>query len=177
MNSGVHQIALMRALQGELDPVQLAQPVMGADGPLAHLAREIKASLLAVAGRLDEARQLLGPWERQPRVPQTFVRTCWLAVRAETWARLGDPRACAELYAQVLPYADRMAISGLTTLMWPMSRSLALLARALGDTAAALRHAEHALRMAGELQADALVELIATEIAEIRRSPGAEADL
>jgi ATP/maltotriose-dependent transcriptional regulator MalT len=159
----------MRARRGTLDPGSPAGPDDIPTEQLDYITREGYANLLAVTGRLDEARRVVGPWERQPPIPDTFVLLYWLALRIELWARLGDRRACADLYTQALPYADRMAMSGLSLLMWPVSRSLALLARVLGDTGAALRHARHALEVARELGAGGLTELVAAEIAEIER--------
>ncbi|TMR89206.1 BTAD domain-containing putative transcriptional regulator [Nonomuraea basaltis] len=162
---GMHQVALMHARRGTLDPALLAGPGELSDDNLGYIAKEAYACLLVTTGRLEEARQVLGPWERQPPIPDTFVLLYWLVVRIEIWSDLGDRQACAELYAQALPYADRMAMSGLSLLMWPVSRSLALLARALGRPGSAARHAEHALEVAKEMEADTLTELITAEIA------------
>ncbi|WP_170201413.1 AfsR/SARP family transcriptional regulator [Actinocorallia herbida] len=107
---------------------------------------------LVVSGRLEEARAALGPWERQPPLPRTFVYLFWLVMRCEVWSALGDRTACAALYAEATPYADRMGMSGLSLLMWPVSRSLAQLAGALGDAEAARRHTAHAERVERELR-------------------------
>jgi hypothetical protein len=166
---GTHQIALLHARRGTLDPALLGGPAEWPKEQLGYLNKEAYALLLVTVGRLDEVRLALGPWEHQPPIDDTFVMLYWLALRIEIWARLGDQEACADLYAQALPYAGRMAMAGLSMLMWPISRSLALLARALGDTEAALRHAGQALETARRMGADALVELIIGEIAEIGR--------
>jgi hypothetical protein len=163
---GAHQVALMHARQGTIDPALLSRPNEIANDTLTYITKEGLACRLAVSGRLDEARQVIGPWEEQPPLPRTFVRTYWLVLRIEIWARLGDRRACAALYEQALPYADRMAMSGLSLLMWPVSRSLALLARVLGDDEAARRHAGHAMNVAREMGADALITMIRADLAE-----------
>ncbi|WP_344856492.1 BREX system ATP-binding domain-containing protein [Planomonospora alba] len=172
---GTYQVALMHARRGSMDPWPPARPTEISNENLDYITREGFAARLVVAGRLDEARQVVGRWKEQPPIPDTFVRPYWLVLRIEVWARLGDREACAELYAQALPYADRMAMAGMSLLMWPVSRSLALLARALGDEEAALRHAEHALGVAREMGADALAEIITAEIAGIGGQPDAGA--
>ncbi|GAA2893106.1 BTAD domain-containing putative transcriptional regulator [Streptosporangium fragile] len=165
---GTHQVTLMYARRGTANPALPANPDTIANERLDYISKEGHACRLAVVGRLQEARQVIGPWEHQPPIPDTFVKLYWLVLRIEIWARLGDRQACADLYAQALPYADRMAMAGLSLLMWPVSRSLALLARVLGDPDAALRHAEHALRVAREMGADPLVELVTAETAGVQ---------
>ncbi|MFG1681269.1 BTAD domain-containing putative transcriptional regulator [Nonomuraea sp. NPDC049269] len=137
-----YQVALMRLRRGTADAAQPPQDI--AHEQLDQFNPDGYAHYLVVSGRPAEARQVLGPWERQPPMPRTFVYLFWLVIRCEVWAALGDRQACADLYEEALPYADRMGIAGLSMLMWPVSRSLAQLAEALGDTEAARRHAEHA---------------------------------
>nr|WP_260407882.1 BTAD domain-containing putative transcriptional regulator [Planomonospora venezuelensis] len=165
--AGTHQVALLRARQGTLAPGALEALEAPGDWPepLEEVIREARAALQVASGRPDEARRTIGPWERQRPIPDTFLLLHRLGMRAEIWSALGDERACAELYAQALPYADRMVMGGLSSVMWPMSRSLFLLARALGDREAALRHGGHALAVAREMGAGALVALIAAELA------------
>ncbi|MFD0473404.1 hypothetical protein ACFQ0B_37980 [Nonomuraea thailandensis] len=88
-----------------------------------------------------------------------------MALRADVWSRLGDRRACADLYTMILPYAGRLSMAGVGLPLWPLSRSLAQLARALGDLDAAVLHGEHALETATALGADSLITLIAGELA------------
>ncbi|GAB2828766.1 BTAD domain-containing putative transcriptional regulator [Actinocorallia aurea] len=140
-----YQVALMRMRQGGALPE-------GSEDDLAAFGPEGHAHALVVLGRIEEARRVVGPWERQEPLPRTFVYLFWLVIRCEVWAALGDRRACADLYAEASPYADRMGIAGLSLLMWPVSRSLAGLAAALGDADAARRHAEHAERVERELR-------------------------
>ncbi|MFI6603549.1 BTAD domain-containing putative transcriptional regulator [Nonomuraea sp. NPDC050536] len=144
-----YQIALMRLRRGTADTAQPPQEI--SHEQLDQFNLDGYAHYLVVSGRLEEARKALGPWERQSPIPRTFVYLFWLVVRCEIWAALGDRRACADLYEEASPYADRMGISGLSLLLWPVSRSLAQLAEALGDTEAARRHAEHAESVEREL--------------------------
>ncbi|WP_214324832.1 AfsR/SARP family transcriptional regulator [Nonomuraea sediminis] len=142
-------VELMRLRLGAADAVR--PPMDMSHEPLDPFNLDVYAHYLVVSGRPEEARQALGPWERQPPIPRTFVYLCWLVLRCELWAALGDRQACAALYEEASPYADRIGISGLGMLLWPVSRSLAQLAEALGDTGAARRHAEHAERVEREL--------------------------
>ncbi|GAA2306446.1 BTAD domain-containing putative transcriptional regulator [Nonomuraea roseoviolacea subsp. roseoviolacea] len=144
-----YHVALMRLRHGAADAVQPPQDVE--HDQLDRFNGDGYAHFLVVSGRLEEARRVLGPWERQPPIPRTFVYLFWLVVRCEVWAALGDRAACADLYAEASPYADRMGIAGLGLLTWPVSRSLAQLAEALGDTEAARRHAAHAESVEREL--------------------------
>ncbi|MER5999049.1 BTAD domain-containing putative transcriptional regulator [Nonomuraea angiospora] len=144
-----YQVALMRLRRGEADAIQPPQEI--SHDQLDQFNLDGYAHYLVVSGRLEEARRVLGPWERQAPIPRTFVYLFWLVIRCETWAGLGDRQACADLYEEASPYADRMGIAGLSLLMWPVSRSLAQLAEALGDAEAARRHAEHAESVEREL--------------------------
>ncbi|NAS25707.1 AAA family ATPase [Herbidospora sp. NEAU-GS84] len=152
--SGWLPLALVQARHGTLAPATLAG-LREYEGPLEAFVRDVHALLLLLGGHEEEARDLLGPWHRQPPVPDDFVWLVRLAVRGELWSRLCDRQACADLYALILPYADRIAMSGLSSLLWPMSRTLGLLARVTGDQAAAARHEEHALRISTTMGADA----------------------
>ncbi|MFB9624171.1 BTAD domain-containing putative transcriptional regulator [Nonomuraea helvata] len=149
MAGATYQVALMRLRHGAGDAMRPPQDI--SHDQLAQFNRDGYAHYLVVSGRLEEARQALGPWERQPPVPRTFVYLFWLVVRCEVWSALGDRKACADLYEEASPYADRMGIAGLGMLTWPVSRSLAQLAEALGDTEAARRHAERAESVEREL--------------------------
>ncbi|MFI6736678.1 BTAD domain-containing putative transcriptional regulator [Nonomuraea sp. NPDC050451] len=145
----VYQVALMRLRRGTADAAQPPQDI--SHDQLDQFNLDGYAHYLVVSGRLEEARRALGPWGRQSPIPRTFVYLFWLVIRCETWAGLGDRQACADLYEEASPYADRMGIAGLSMLMWPVSRSLAQLAEALGDAEAARRHAEHAEGVEREL--------------------------
>ncbi|MEV8633136.1 BTAD domain-containing putative transcriptional regulator [Streptosporangium sp. NPDC051023] len=146
----LYQVALTRLRRGEADVPQ--PPLDVSHQQLVRFNLDGYAHYLVVSGRVEEAREVLGPWERQPPLPRTFVYLFWLVIRCEVWAALGDRWACAALYEEASPYADRMGISGLSMLIWPVSRSLAQLAEALGDTEAARRHAGHAERVERELR-------------------------
>ncbi|GAA2848801.1 BTAD domain-containing putative transcriptional regulator [Streptosporangium fragile] len=175
ISAGVLQLALARIRAGTFDEETL--DALGRwDGPLADAIKEAYAALLVTAGRTDRAREVVGPWESQPPIPEGFPFLHHIGMRAEVWARLGDRRACAELYEQILPYADRMAMSGLSTMQWPLSRSLCLLARALGDLDAAAEHGEHALAVSVAMDAHDLVAPVAADLAGIRRSRGGPGD-
>ncbi|MGW3351945.1 BTAD domain-containing putative transcriptional regulator [Nonomuraea rubra] len=123
------------------------------------------APFLAAAGRHDEALALIGPWAGRESIARGFLWPHEVALRADVWSRLGDRRACADLYTMILPYAGRLSMAGVGLPLWPLSRSLAQLARALGDLDAAVLHGEQALETATRLGADSLITLIAGELA------------
>ncbi|MEV4382385.1 BTAD domain-containing putative transcriptional regulator [Streptosporangium sp. NPDC049644] len=172
---GALQLALARIGGGAVDEETLE--ALGAwTGPLGDVIRDAHAVLLVASGRIDRARELVGPWERLPPVTDSFLFLQQLGSRAEVWSRLGDARACADLYEQALPYADRMSMGGLCMIQWPLSRSLCLLAQALGDLDAAVGHGEHALAVSVAMDAHELVGSIASDLAGIRRTRGAPGD-
>ncbi|GAA2845774.1 hypothetical protein GCM10010517_02290 [Streptosporangium fragile] len=146
------------------------------DRPFGDVVREAHALFLLLMGRPDEARRLLGPWSRQPPVLDDFMWAHRVAVRAEIWSRLGDPEACADLYAMALPHADRIAMSGLSLVLWPIGRSLSRLARVIGNPEAAVEHGERALALAETLGADNLVVLTGRETAQALRERDADGD-
>ncbi|MBT2232181.1 BTAD domain-containing putative transcriptional regulator [Nonomuraea sp. NEAU-A123] len=152
----------------DLDEELFRQAGTAAAGPLGEIVRDVHALLLIMDGRVAEARRLLGHWREQPPIPRTFLWLAHAGVRGVVWAYLGDRTACAELYEQLLPYADRMAIGNNTPLLWPMTRPLALLAGVLG-LPEATGHAEHALRTAADLGAGGLVAVISGELDRLRR--------
>ncbi|WP_188190082.1 ATP-binding protein [Nonomuraea sp. SYSU D8015] len=159
--AGLLQLRLGGA--GDLDEELARQADTASAGALGAAVRDVRALLLIMDGRVAEARRLLGPWRGQPPVRRTFLWLAHAGVRGVAWAYLGDRTACAELYEELLPYADRMATGNNTPLLWPMTRPLSLLARVLGLREAADRHAEHALRTAAELGAGGLIELMSGE--------------
>ena len=63
-----------------------------------HEFRDLHALSVALAGRVDEARSLVGRWADQPRVaPRLPLGSCLTVVRALLWLELGDRDAVAAL--------------------------------------------------------------------------------
>lgn len=99
-----------RLLQGRLDELGPALSQLAAGGLAAW--RDGAAMSLVHGGRLQEARELLGPWSGRLPWPDDFV---WLPaelIRARLWSVLGDPDALEGLAAELHPYRERLGYGG-----------------------------------------------------------------
>jgi hypothetical protein len=120
-------------LQGRLAEVADLLPIVA----------EVQPSLAADASRLL-GRDVTAPW---PPVPYDWGWLALLTIRALAAAAAGTDDIRREVLAQLAPFAGQIATtSGLAT---PVDWYLAVLARSLGDEAAARRHLA-ALREATE---------------------------
>ncbi len=145
---GLCQRAILRWLQGRLPELE---PALGGASAFFPLFREVQALALVSAGRLDEARALLGPWSDQPALPWDYLWAGFTAVRAYTWRALGDPQAIADLRADLTPYADRFVVGSLPVFFLGSAHQvLGDLAAAAGDLDAARDHLTRA-RVAHEV--------------------------
>ena len=86
---GLCQRAILRWLQGRLPELE---PALGGAPPSSRSSARCTRSRWSSAGRLDEARALLGPWSDQPPLPWDYLWAGFTAVRAYIWAALGTPR-------------------------------------------------------------------------------------
>jgi DNA-binding SARP family transcriptional activator/tetratricopeptide (TPR) repeat protein len=135
---GLCQRAILRWLQGRLPELE---PALGGASAFFPLFREVQALALVSAGRLDEARALLGAWSDQPPLPWDYLWAGFTAVRAYTWAALGDPQAVADLRADLTPFADRFVVGSLPVFFLGNAHQvLGDLAAASGDLDAARDH-------------------------------------
>ena len=131
---------------GELEPV-LRQAAAYQPSEL----RDMHAMALVEAGRAEEARLLLGPWNEQPAVIRDYLWISLTVLRAWLWLGFADRGldtgdAIADLRRQLTAYADRLASGGLSALfLGSVSHTLALLAAADGDLVAARAYARAAL--------------------------------
>jgi hypothetical protein len=137
---------------GELEPA-LRQAAEHQPGEL----RDLHALALVETGRVEEARRLLGPYAEQPPILRDYLWTSLTVLRAWLWLELRE-RGCdtggavADLRAQLTPYADRLAVGGMSGyFLGSVAHTLALLAAADGDTGAARSHALAALAVHREL--------------------------
>ncbi|MGW0522296.1 ATP-binding protein [Crossiella sp. NPDC003009] len=100
-------------------------------------------------GDLATATRLLA----EEGTPSRWSTALWLRLRVETALLSGDPDRLAELHAELLPQADRWAITGTVVLEAPVRTWLAKLSTAMGDWPQATAHAEAALAAATTLGA------------------------
>ncbi|MGY1753852.1 BTAD domain-containing putative transcriptional regulator [Blastococcus sp. SYSU D01042] len=107
------------------------------------------------AGREADAR---AAWAARRPVPRDYFWLATTTLRAQAAARLGDAPVAAAAYAELLPWAGRVAgLDNGTLVVGPVDDALAAVAASLGDAAAAERHrrdaAEVRRRLAAELAA------------------------
>lgn len=133
--------------------------------------RDAHALALVESGRAAEARLLLGAWPEQLPVNPDYLWMSLTVLRAWVWlelheAGLAGDDVLADLRGQLEPYADLFAVGGMSALfLGSVAHTLARLAAAQGDLAAARRHAESAVhrhRAAGlDRWAERTAELLA----------------
>ncbi|MGI5238527.1 BTAD domain-containing putative transcriptional regulator [Dactylosporangium sp. CA-139066] len=166
---GTHWIRLVllytsRRFQGR--PGELVEElVRRADEPLLELLRPTAVLAACESGQEDRARALVERWgtARERLWCWEFVAMQWALVAA----RLGtpDPR---ELYAEMLPYAERFCTLGSSCATWgTLDFALAALAERLGEPAAALEHARRALAAHRRLGAAHLVAASEAQVAAL----------
>ena len=137
------QIVVLRRLQGRLPEVeQEARALAEEYGPTYALSRCAHLLVLAELGRTDaahEALEALSPREFGAlHRDETWMGT--IALLSEATAILGRADHAETLYAQLEPYADRVAISTPEISVGAVERYLGLLARACGRHERATEH-------------------------------------
>lgn len=151
---GLCQLANIRDLQGRLPELEPALRQAGAFHPA---LRELHHLSLLRAGEHRQLRLLLGPYAEQPELTFDYLWLPFMAVRAEIWCGLGQPEAAADLYAQLAPYADRLAYSVPVAFRGSMHHALGELARVAGDRPAAERHLDIARHVHAKLGIEAWI--------------------
>ncbi|MEV4137567.1 BTAD domain-containing putative transcriptional regulator [Dactylosporangium sp. NPDC049742] len=169
---GTHWIRLAmlytsRRFQGRPGEL-LDELVRRADEPHLELLRPTAVLAACESGDEDRARRLVDRWGTRRE-----MLWCWNLV-AFQWAlvaaRLDLPQ-CAELYEEVLPFADQWATVGTGCATWgSMHYALAALAHALGRRDEGLAHATLALEAHRRLGA---AHLEAASVAQVARLSGA----
>jgi tetratricopeptide (TPR) repeat protein len=172
------QRAMIRREQGRLGEVEdeLRAFVVGArDLPQAPF---LLAWLHASLGRQDEAAAALEriASDRFARAPSGIHRLPAFALAAEAASFLGDRQRAATLRELLLPYAGRQVVLGNAVAYFDcVSRSLGLVAMALGDVAEAEQHFEAALATYRRLGAAARAAHAEVDLAQALLASGDEA--
>ncbi|MEV0129830.1 AAA family ATPase, partial [Dactylosporangium sp. NPDC050688] len=152
----------------------LDELVRRADEPNLELLRPTAVLAACESGDEDLARRLVEQWgtDREMLWCWSFVAFQWALVAA----RLGTPDP-AELYEEILPFADQWSTVGTGCASWGSMRyALAALAGRLGRVEDAAAHAELALRAhrsAGAAHLEAASVAQVTALAALNRSAGA----
>jgi DNA-binding SARP family transcriptional activator/tetratricopeptide (TPR) repeat protein len=138
-------VTSLRMLQGR--PNEL-EDVLRAGMTAQPGLRDLLALTLAQSGRLDEAREVVGPWSQQRSLQLDYMWTTLMAARAMVWSYLGDPAAVAELTAALTPYEGRLVSGGMSAAyLGAVDHVLGELALAAGDAQAARRHLSAAVEV------------------------------
>jgi len=103
------------------------------------------------AGRPDEAR---AAWADRHPVARDYYWLAWTTMRGHAAARLHDLEEARPVYADLLPFAGRVAgLDSGTLNAGPVDAALAALADALGRPAAAAAHREAAAHLRRQVAA------------------------
>ena len=175
---GAHMFQLKMA-QGLLDQlVDALRNLVETTGPaLRHTALDLYGLALVECGRLDEAREAMGPYAEQVEPVRDWLYCAALCCRAELWSGLGDAEAAADLYRRLLPYAGTIANAGTGAIQFgPVHYALGRAAAAIGDVPAAIGHYEDAVRQSSELQALPWLARSQWRLAELLRAEARDAE-
>ena len=175
---GAHMFQLKMA-QGRLDELvdALRNLVETTTTALRHTALDLYGLALVECGRLDEAREAMGPYAEQTEPIRDWLYCAALSCRADLWSGLGDVEAAADLYARLTPYAGTIANAGTGAIQFgPVHYHLGRTAAALGDVPAAIGHYEDAVRQSEELGALPWLARSQQRLAELLRAEGHEPD-
>ncbi len=150
------QLFQLRGWQDRLAEVEPLLDQSAAEGALVPAWHAALSEYYCTAGRTAEARR-----EFEALAVDDFAAlphdATWLVgsgLIADSCVRLGDARRAPLLYAQLLPYQDRIAVARpLIVLTMPIAARLGGLATLLGRLDDAERHFAHALEIAGRMRA------------------------
>ena len=149
--------------------------------PAAWPDRLLHAALALSLAGLDRREEALAEVERVAEqglssIPRDVLWTTTIVALSRAIAHLDDPTHAEELYELLLPYADRIGVTGGPVLcLGPVSRILGMLARAGGRPDTALEHFADALDRSRALGSPPLVARTQLETAKaflLRDGPG-----
>lgn len=107
------------------------------------------------AGRTEEARTW---WAKRTPVRRNYYWLARMALLARAAARMGDVEACGQAYAELAPWAGRIAgVDSGSVAFGTVDEALAVLAEALGRAADAARHRADAATLRAQVAADLAV--------------------
>ncbi len=150
------QLAAVHRARGPLVDIEPGLHDLAERYPGLPCWRAALAAVYAEDGRSGDARR---EFERLARkefadLPQNYFRLLTAVLLGETCAWLGDTERAAQLYAILLPHADRNVLVPVMVDCWgSVSRVLGLLATTMGRDEDAARHFDDALAMNARLGA------------------------
>ncbi|HYZ92248.1 MAG TPA: AAA family ATPase [Actinomycetota bacterium] len=172
----LHPIAWLRGEMAAQLPIYEA---ILAAMPEQLLGRMLVAWVSAEAGMLDRSRETLTeiPYEAAITLDKNFPWWATIVGLVSATSLVGDREWAERLYEIVLPYADRIAVSGSTSFLGSARYHLAVLATTLERYDDAIEHFEAAVEKHRELNARpllALTEISFSKMLAARRRPGDE---
>lgn len=174
----VGQLAIIRWMQGRVVELEPAFLYARQSAPQEQVWAVSLAWMWLLQGRTSAARSLitaLPPFSELPLDRNWLATACILADSA---ARLRELEIAAAVREALLPFEDRLVTIGLGVTCWgTVSRPLALLAEALGDTDAAVRHYRRAIHMAGKVGAQPWLAEAQSELAALLANRADDGDL
>jgi hypothetical protein len=142
------QMLAIRTDQGRLDELEAGVQALIAQYPAVEVWRSVLAFLYAELDRRDAAHAELerAVTAEQAALPSSYLRIAIGAYLTEACSYLNDAVRAAPLYAALTPYASRTVVVGFGVVcLGAVARYLGMLARTLGQRAAAVEHFEAAL--------------------------------
>ena len=172
--AGSAQLLMIRFLQGRLP--ELGQPLkaLAASRPEMVGYRCALAAMLVQADRPAEAADELARLTERGLggFPRDCTHMLMLALAAEVAAELGDQERSQLLYEWLLPYSGRWVVSAGACALWPVDRSLARLALAMGLVNLSLDHIAAAREQSERVGARPSLALAALDEARARQALG-----
>jgi class 3 adenylate cyclase len=162
------QMALLMRHRGELDLIADQVRAFAERYPAIRAWRCALAAVLSESGRMDEARpefEYLAE-ENFEGIPFDAQWIGAMSLAAQACANLGDAARAPRLYEMLLPYDGLTVVAGRAAACYgPVAAYLSLLARTMGRTSDAVRHAEAALETATRMGDRPFSALIRHELA------------
>jgi len=163
------QLYALRHDQGRLDEIEELIRRSVVEYPTYPIFRCVLAHMTALLGQTSESQATLDALAEDdfaalPFDEEWLVAVCFLA---ETIRLLGDAARAAFLYAQLLPFADRVGVIYTEISTGSVSRYLGLLASTISRWDEAERHFKDALEMNRRIGAGAFLAATRRDYAEM----------
>ncbi|XVQ82990.1 BTAD domain-containing putative transcriptional regulator [Microbispora siamensis] len=133
----------------------------------------LQVLVLCAQDRLEEARKLAAEGWLAPPLDWAWLTVTCLQGAAQAAVR--DIAACENTYAVLAPYSGRISVGAAIAFLGPVDWYLALLASAMGDQAAAVRHLLKLAQLAGRaglgMWRNRVMAVAGLEISPVRWNP------
>lgn len=173
------QLLMVRLFQGRLDGLRCASEAMADAFPRLSGLRAGLGIVYSELGRKeDAARQLEAlAHDRFADVPRDVFWLVTMEHAARLAVALEDRERCRQLYAELAPFAGRVAVAGAAVAVYgAVDRALGLLTGALGDEKGAVAHLRDAVRINERIGARTINAFAMLELAEALERGGGETE-